>query len=99
MHPYFQFVLQITLDQIVQNVERNVKPVTLSQANVPNVRTHILERIVRTIVQQTVSIWYVTKEQEHAKAARKVSKGDTVNIKLQHIFHLEVCTKHFDIPL
>lgn len=56
MHPYFQFVLQITLDQIVPNVERNVKPVTLSQANVPNVRTHILERIVRTIVQQTVSI-------------------------------------------
>lgn len=36
MHPYFQFVLQITLDQIVPNVERNVKPVTLSQENVPN---------------------------------------------------------------
>ena len=57
----YQYALQITSDQTVQDVDRVVGPVILSLGCVPNVMVRTTERIANTAVQGTASILHVAK--------------------------------------
>lgn len=51
-----QYALKITLDQTVQNVNKNVSLVIRSQGNVPNVRALCSESTANITVQLTAMI-------------------------------------------